>query len=85
MLACSNGTKIDLLRANLRLQVRYLEERYLMAALLQFLCEREKGIYVTGDGWADDAEVSQLPEDPSGGCGQTFALRYLCWTLLPAR
>ena len=46
VLACSKRTEIDLFRANLRLQIRYLEERYFMAALLQFLCEREKGIYV---------------------------------------
>jgi len=78
-------TKTDALRANFRLHIRYLKKGHAVAALLQLMCQREKGIYMAADGWTDDAKVSQLPEDRSGGCAQTFACRSLCWTLLPFR
>ena len=67
MLFRSDGTELNLLSANFCLQIGYLKKCHAVAARLQLVRERKERIYVTGDGWADDTKVSQLPEDRSGG------------------
>jgi hypothetical protein len=63
----SEGTKADFLRANVRLKIRDLKKCHPVAATLQLMRQRQEGIHMTANRWADDAEVSQWPEDRTGG------------------
>jgi collagenase-like PrtC family protease len=62
-----DGTKANLLGANFCLKIRYLKKSNPVATRLQFVRQRNKRVYVTGNRRADNAEVSQWPGDRKGG------------------
>ena len=63
MILRADWTKVKTFRPNLCLQIRYLKERHAVAARLQLMRQCEERIYVTGNGWPNDTEASQLPGD----------------------